>query len=414
MTLIKIQPNSLIIPVSPSAGGKSSFGRKHFGEQAIISSDHCRMLVGGDETRQDINQQAFELFHNIIDTRMKLGVLTFADATNLEVRARKALYAIAERYKRPIHVLVMDAPLEILLENNQKRERKVPEYVLERHITRFHGEADKAIQEAEAPNRYVTCLQFPYNTAQIQYTPELNIHTVDSNSEWWVIGDVHGCYEELMDLVAMIPEQDRLAFVGDFIDRGPMPKEVLNQVERWIKTGRAVAVLGNHCWKGYRGIVLGRKVTMSNGLAETAEKVTAEDLAFIGELPFQVHLANPKNPHTIVTVTHGAVRYPDIGVDNKAVRALNLYGETDGTTNNVGFPTRTYDWVNTWNGKWPEAICVFGHTPNKDIQVMGADSNCINVDTGCAFGGKLSAYNPFTGDVLQVNAREVYSPKDLK
>ncbi len=404
---IEIEPDALIMLIGASASGKSTFARNHFDREDMIESDHCRALVCGDETRQDINREAFTLFHRIIDTRMKLGVFTVADATNLVPKDRKSVYMIAERHNRPIHNLLFEAPLDVLRANNGGRDRQVPDFVLEKHLARFNGVGgmDAAIKEQES-----VYLQYPYDNVTIVKRPILNMHDVDSDQEWWVIGDVHGCFVELSLLVDMIPEKDRIAFVGDFIDRGPFPQESLNMVEGMIASGRAVASKGNHDDKAHRGAVLGRNIKPSQMLTRTLESVTPKDLKFIGDLPLQVHLTHPNNPGTVVSVVHGALRYGDRGMEHlQPVKAMALYGETDGTKLVNGFPNRTYEWVDTWDGKWPEAICVYGHATVDEILWNGVDGNVVNIDTACAFGGKLTAYNPFTGEYKEVAATRDYS-----
>ena len=408
MKIIEIPPNALVVPVGCSASGKSTFGRKHLGEGAVVSSDECRLLVSGSRERQDMNQQVFDLFHRIIDTRLEYGLLTYADATNLEPKARQKLYEIAVRHKTPVEVLIFDTTKDRLLINNLNRDRQVPEFVFDKHWARFHGDGGARAAMEEHPYHY---LQWPYD-ATVLTVPRTNVHWVHEGQNWWIIGDVHGCYDELVELLAKIPLKDRLAFVGDFVDRGPKPKEVLNLVQELIESHRAVAVGGNHDRKAYRAGVLGNNVKLTHGLAETLVKVEALDLDFIGNLPHQVHLKSPGYEGT-VTVVHGALRFMDRGLDNKAVNSMCLYGETDGTTNAEGFPTRTYEWVKTWEPHWMHHKCVFGHTPVKEVKYMGEFNNCVNIDTGCAFGGKLTAYNPFSCDILEVKARDNYAGRLL-
>lgn len=220
----------------------------------------------------------------------------------------------------------------------------------------------------------------------------------------YIIGDIHGCYDELVELLHEIPPAGTLAYVGDFTDRGPKNKEVLNLVEGQIAEGKAYAVKGNHCWKLYRKSNLNRNVKVIHGLAETLAQVTPEDTDFLGELPHRLTFMSDDYPDERVTVVHGAIRLSDIGKeDKKSVQAFCIYGETDGTKTPEGFPTRTHEWTKTWTD--PHHICVHGHTPVDEITQRG---QTFNIDTGCVFGGKLTAFNPFTRTRIEVPAKRTY------
>lgn len=401
--MYKIPKDALIVPIGPSACGKSTTMEEVFGLGALVSSDECRRLICGDTTRQDVNAEAFSLFHQIIDSRLARGVLTVADATNLTSRDRQKLYKLAHKYDRPVVNIMMGVEsLETLRANNQTRDRQVPEYVLERHWNQFQDIAvtPKVLQG--------TILQatFPYPTLyDLELEPTMDIVEADS---WWVIGDVHGCYDELRAMLSIIPKEDKIVFVGDFVDRGPNPRGVLRLVQQLIASGRALATLGNHDWKMVRGVVLGRNIKVSETAKVTMAQVSKEDLTFLLDLPLQVHITTPTTDRK-VTVVHGALKYEDRGIHNKATEAMCLYGETDGTKTDAGYPNRTYVWVDSWEEAPGDDMCVFGHTPVDKPTRHG--TSCINIDTGCAFGGALTAYNPFEDKFITVPAFDVYAER---
>lgn len=404
--MIYIPDRSLILPVGVAGSGKTTTAEKLFGSHALVSSDHCRELVCGDETDQTHNRDAFALFHTILDMRTRIGVLTVADATNLRPSSRETIRNIAKGHGRPVFYMVMDVSLEEALRRNAARSRQVPEHAIRRHHELFLQQ--QALLSKEVPSSHI--IRIPETgslAAMSQVRVGEPIIDVDDR-EVWVIGDVHGCYQELMELLARIPSDALIVFAGDFVDRGPYPEKVLRLVRRLILDGRALAVMGNHDWKAYRKIVLGRNVTVNNGLEETIKLVAIKDAEYIKTLPHQVHIQNVHGQNLVVA--HAGVRFSDVGKSNKAVEAHCLYGETDGTRNpDTGFPVRTYGWADTWTD--PNYTCVFGHTPVEEVQYLGPTKNCVNVDTGCAFGGKLTAYNPFTGETMQVNARRAYADR---
>lgn len=229
---------------------------------------------------------------------------------------------------------------------------------------------------------------------------------VVSAEDWWVISDVHGCYEELialLDLVYLTSPKASIAYVGDFVDRGPQPAEVLGYVRESLQNKRAVAVLGNHDWKLYRAAVLGRDVKVAHGLGRTLELTTASQAKFLGKLPRQVHITSP-GMGGVCTVVHAGMPYSGVGVKNKFTESHALYGEVDGYRED-GYPNRAYSWADTWEGK--SGMCVFGH--DRKDKVTYLKPNVVAIDTGCAFGGKLTAYNPKTKHVLSVPAQKNYA-----
>src|SRR6185437_13174234 len=105
-----------------------------------------------------------------------------------------------------------------------------------------------------------------------------------------IIGDVHGCYDELVELISLLgytiqqqdqnysvssPEGRKLIFVGDLVDRGPGTVRVLRLVSSIVQSGRGFCVPGNHDMKLVRAL-RGRDVKRTHGLAETLEQLGEE------------------------------------------------------------------------------------------------------------------------------------------
>lgn len=62
----------------------------------------------------------------------------------------------------------------------------------------------------------------------------------------WAIGDIHGCFDQMMELVDLAPADEKIVFVGDYIDRGHKILDVMEFVERNLKNERFVFIRGNH------------------------------------------------------------------------------------------------------------------------------------------------------------------------
>jgi hypothetical protein len=84
-----------------------------------------------------------------------------------------------------------------------------------------------------------------------------------------------------------------------------------------------------------------------------------------------------------------------------AVRAFSLYGDTTGETDEFGLPVR-YPWAQDYRG---QAMVVYGHTPVTDPEWL---NKTICIDTGCVFGGRLTALRYPENEFVSVSAREVY------
>lgn len=235
----------------------------------------------------------------------------------------------------------------------------------------------------------------------------VKIHEAEN---WWVIGDVHGCFDELVELIKKIPSEHKIAFVGDFVDRGPNSRKVISFVSDLLHIGRAIAVSGNHDDKFAR-YLRGNPVNQNNGLKVTVEEYNSTHFMiqeqirqFVESLPYYAVLRDASGMTTIVT--HAAIEPWMIGVNNGKVRSLCLYGQTTGEKNEDGYPVRLNDWCSSWT--LPDVQVVYGHTPVREVAQIG---QTFNVDTGCVFGGKLTAFSTSTREVISVDAIETYHEK---
>lgn len=137
MSIIAIPARSLVILVGPSGCGKSTFAQQNFRASEVVSSDRCRWLVSDDEANQVASRAAFTVFHTIIRGRLSLGRVTVADATNLRPGARAELRVHAEESGAPVVALVFDVPVDLCLERNQARERRVGPEAIIRQFEQF-------------------------------------------------------------------------------------------------------------------------------------------------------------------------------------------------------------------------------------------------------------------------------------
>lgn len=216
------------------------------------------------------------------------------------------------------------------------------------------------------------------------------------------IGDVHGCLNELVALlkkcqyefsddIYVHPKGRIPVFVGDITDRGPASVDTMKLVTTMVKKNVALYVPGNHCNKLYR-YFLGRNVQITHGLETTVqeleelprkeyEEVKKSFMELYENAPLYLRLADDK-----VVVAHAGIREDMIGQKGKKVKTFVLYGDITGKKHPDGTPVRR-DWAKHYKGK---RLIVYGHTPVHEPRKI---NNTINIDTGCVFGGALTAFH---------------------
>lgn len=248
------------------------------------------------------------------------------------------------------------------------------------------------------------------------------INKTDETGPFDIIGDVHGCYEELCQLLGKLgyvvrvegdgfektfevsPPAGRTAvFVGDLVDRGPASPDALGLAMAMVNSGQAYCVCGNHDDKFLRWLD-GRNVQLTYGLAESvAQMEGASDLfrnrarGFLGSLVSHYMLDGGA-----LVVAHAGITEELQGQDTGKARSFCLYGESTGEKDQFGMVVR-YNWAADYSGS---AMVVYGHTPVPEAVWL---NNTICIDTGCVFGGKLTALRYPERELVSVPARQVYA-----
>jgi hypothetical protein len=220
-----------------------------------------------------------------------------------------------------------------------------------------------------------------------------------------IIGDVHGCYDELLLLLEQLgytsntsPSGRKLVFVGDLVNNGPKSVSVLKLVMELVENDLALMVLGNHDWELKR--ILQGKQSCSAKYRRVVRQIRLVSPTFAADV-VKFLKAQPKHLELDgdLLVVHGAYRE---GLSSKAARQLALFGETDASG------MRIEDWARQYAGKFK--TIVRGHRVVPEVTVIKAKSGTrvYNVDTGCASGGKLSALQFPEIEVVQVQAESAY------
>ena len=411
---IEIPEIAVVALVGVSGSGKSTFAKQFFKPTEVLSSDYFRALISDDENNQQVTPQAFDALYYVAAKRLELGLLTVIDATNVQKDARASVLHLAKEQNCHAVAIVLDMPEKLCRERHEKRpDRNFGGHV----ITRQQEQLRRSVRFLQKEGfRYVYVLQSEDDVAgaQIIRTPLQNNKKAESGP-FDIIGDIHGCYDELCALLeklgyfvdkancaAAAPNGRKAVFLGDLCDRGPDNIEVLRLVMGMVQSGSAYCVAGNHDAKLLRKL-RGSDVLLTHGLEATVGQLNGQSGEFAEEV--KTFLEGLVSHYVFdmgrLVVSHAGLKEKYQGRAGGRVRDFCLYGDTTGETDEYGLPVRL-PWANEYRGK---AAVVYGHTPIRDVEMI---NNTFCIDTGCVFGGKLTAWRYPEKQIAQIDAKREY------
>jgi hypothetical protein len=211
-----------------------------------------------------------------------------------------------------------------------------------------------------------------------------------------VVGDLHGCYDELVALLdaARLGAEDRVVCVGDLVTKGPKSREAL---ELFMSDARFTSVLGNHdrallaYWRGER-----EKKTLKDAQRKCAKELKEgreRYSAYLETLPTYVDLGS----HVVV---HAGLR-PGVPLEEQSIEdltELRTLGEDRASREGKR-------WYKVYDG---EKLALFGHWPGKWPR---RGPRALGLDTGCVYGNRLTAYVVETGALISVPALRAYDTR---
>ena len=412
---------SLVVLIGASGSGKSTFARTHFQPTEVLSADFFRGLVSDDENDQNATAAAFEALHFVASKRLGAGRLTVIDATNTLRESRAGLVALARKHHCMPVAIVLDLPKRVCTARSKARgDRALMPQVIARHVAQVHQSLRGLAREGF---RYVHVLRSEDEVAQATIERQrLWTDKRDQPGPFDLIGDIHGCYEELCALLRELgyalhdtrdeggaarvevapPVGRRAIFLGDLVDRGPDTPGVLRLVMGMVASGAAFCVAGNHDVKLARKL-LGKDVRVTHGLAESLAQLAREPETFVAQAR---EFLDGLIGHYVLdggrlVAAHAGMKEEMQGRASAAAREFSLYGETTGETDEFGLPVRA-DWAAEYRGR---AAVVYGHTPVAEPEWL---NGTLNIDTGCVFGGSLTALRYPERVLVAVPAAGVY------
>ena len=413
---------SLVVLIGSSGAGKSTFARAHFKPTQILSSDACRALVSDDETNQAATRDAFDVLNYIAAKRLANGRLTVVDATSVQPEARRKLVALAREYHVLPVAIVLNLPEQIFHGRNRTRQdHDIGSHAIQRQAQQMRQGLRGLVREGF---HTVHVLRAPDEVAAVMIERRpLRCDRRFDHGPFDLIGDVHGCFDELRSLLERLgyrvdarPEEDgargyavtpppgrKAVFIGDLVDRGPKVPDVLGVAMGMVDAGTALCLPGNHDAKLVKAL-RGRNVKIAHGLAESLAQLETEPPTFRSRVAdFLDGLAT----HYVLdagklVVAHAGMPETMQGRASPAVRDFALYGATTGEIDALGLPVRL-NWAAEYRG---EAIVVYGHTP---VATPVWLNRTINIDTGCVFGGALTALRYPEMELVSVPALHAYA-----
>ena len=375
MTTIRLPMMGLVVLIGTTGSGKSTFAATHFGPFETVSSDYCRGVVADDVNDQSASTAAFDLLHHIVGVRL------------VAIQRHQA------RTDRPFGVDVI-----------RRQRAQVPRGV-------------GALRKEGFRNVYLLDSEQEIADVEIVRTPLLNDRR-DLHGPFDAIGDVHGCLSELLTLLDRLgyriirddagravdaehPDGRTAIFLGDLVDRGPDSPGVLRLAMGMTRAGHAIAIPGNHEQKLIRALD-GTNVSLRHGLELTLSQLARESEEFRDDArewcrELVAHLVLDDGN---LVVAHAGLKEAYHGRASGRVRAFSLYGDTTGESDEYGLPVRL-PWAEDYRGR---AVVLYGHTPTPTLDWV---NNTLCLDTGCVFGGHLSALRYPERETVQVPAEPV-------
>ena len=211
------------------------------------------------------------------------------------------------------------------------------------------------------------------------------------------IGDVHGCAEEFAQLLELIDprEEDRVIQLGDLINRGPDSHSVIRIARQY----KVEAILGNHEHRILTALREKRPELLKDYDLETIKQLNNEDWIYLENLP--------KFKYSGLSDTvfiHGGF-LPGQLWTNQSIEITTTIQVIDAD----GRPAKRSDapdapaWADSWKGP---PFVIYGHTPRPEVYQL---KDSLGIDTGCVYGGYLTAYIVEEKRLVQVRANRAYA-----
>ncbi len=443
MSTLHLPPAGIVLLVGPSNSGKTTLLTQLVQENQIlpsevVSSDQFRVLVSDVEfiswngrpkeesealfnEYQQISGAAFDAMDYVISKRCKLNKLTFIDATHLREEEHEKYLQIGKKFHVPVIAIVLNISETELLRRDADRD-----------FPRGKNRIKQQYQHFKNTLRFIK--KKPFRRVYMLGEDELlvlNVHRlknplfIDVEHGIDFIGDIHGCFEEFIDILTKLgyreneegyyihPEGRKILSLGDVISRGPRSIDTLQFFQKHVAAGLAYMIDSNHGWKIARWLD-GKNVKLAHGdenvaaeFEEYERNYGSEETAKIKEqlkdllLEAKSHYVIRKNGVNAVVAVHAGIKDHYIGKQSPRISDFCRYGDSEGLDEN-GKPIRK-DWSITHKSS---ELILWGHDPKPQPLLV---NNTLNIDQGVVFGGSLTAYRYPEKQFISVKAMHEYA-----
>lgn len=411
---LEIPELALVVLIGAAGSGTGKLARRLFDDAEILSLDYF--------SRRVPEHDAAECLQFVLARRLAAGRFTVVDAPNTQPEERRPLLKLARQHHVAAVAIVLEADEHVCLDQAHAATARGVRHQVE--------SVHRALQtlDHEGFRRVHVLAPADAEVASLIRKP-LPVNRRHEPGPFDLIGDVHGCCDELEELLERLgyragrlvyddevwgsrlwshPTGRRVLFVGDLVDRGPRVLDTLRLIRNMVRHRQARCVRGNHDDKFLR-YLQGHPVHVSHGLdksigeleqiPEPLRTATSEAMAdFLHSLTSHYVLDGGR-----LVVAHAGLPERLQGRSAHAVWEFALYGDTTGEVDEYGLPVRR-NWAADYHGR---ALMVYGHTP---VPEPASLNNAINIDTGCVFGGHLTALRYPERTLVSVPARAVYTP----
>lgn len=382
---IKIPTASLVVIMGADNEKRNAFAQKFFAENEIFSTEipHLAALAAPEE------------WLKLAEEKLQKGESVAILNQNENPILRRGWRALALKCHAKLFgfVLVSSEKLEV---------------DIQKFLKNHQNEGFKKIQ--------IIDLEKDIENLSIERT-KLLCDKKEVTGNFDIIGDIHGCFEELKELLEKLgysihktennfeifpPENRKVIFVGDLTDRGPNSPDVLRLVMKMVKSKQAYCVCGNHDAKLLRRLS-GQNAKLTHGLDLTMEQLDKESAEFREEARafLDTLISHYVFDAGNLVVAHAGLKEDMQGKMSGKIQSFCLYGDTTGESDEYGLPIRL-NWAADYKGK---AMVIYGHTPVPEAEWQ---NNTMDIDTGCVFGGKLTALRYPEKEIVQVAAKKTY------
>lgn len=369
----------------------------------MLSSDKFRRMIAGNDYNQNCSAKAFMILMQVLEERMRQGLQTIVDATSLKAKDIKKYTDVAKRYGVPYRVVSMRVDVDVAYERVIKRASDgglyVPKEVIQKQFDRLvdadtfcktHGKSYQVFEDVMEATKYIeSCFR-----KQMQ-----DDYIVLNEPNVWFIGDVHGCADELTQLITYLrmAHPDSVIYqLGDIIDRGPYNVECF-EILKGVQDMHII--MGNHEMNFIEEVCADKECRSS------ARRVTHEQFHYAGQRQEFVDYLKHHGSYMKLFKCKGydySVLATHSGVNTKLIAQQKQISRSDMCmrTGAMYHDERVGKLIQV------HGHCSWSYTHIAD-QVLDKP-HAYNIDSHCYAGGRLTAFNPFTKEFIQVDAERVY------